>query len=45
MPDLNDKLAAAANSEVHRSAWQATNPQFGLNQGAVDMMTGGTLPE
>lgn len=45
MPDLNDKLAAAANSEVHRSAWQATNPQFGLNQGAVDVMTGGTLPE
>ena len=45
MSDLNDKLAAAANSEVHRSAWQATNPQFGLNQGAVDMMTGGTLPE
>lgn len=45
MPDINDKLAAAANSEVHRSGYQATSPKFGTNQGAVDMMTGGTLPQ
>ncbi len=45
MPDINDKLAAATNSEVHRSGYQATSPKFGTNQGAVDMMTGGTLPQ
>lgn len=45
MPDINSQLAAAANSEVHRSGWQATNPQFGTNQGATQMLTGGTLPQ
>lgn len=44
MADLNDKLSAAANSEVHRSSYQATSPQFGLNEQAMGMMTGGTLP-
>ena len=45
MADLNDKLAQAADSEVHRSAWQATNPQFGMNPAAIGTMTGGTLPQ
>lgn len=45
MADLNDKLAQAADSEVHRSAWQATNPQFGMNQAAIGTMTGGSLPQ
>ena len=44
MPDLNDKLAAAANSEVHRSSYQATSPQFGLDQQAMGTLLGGTLP-
>lgn len=45
MADLNDKLAQAADSEVHRSSWQATNPDFGMNKAAVGTMTGGALPQ
>lgn len=45
MADLNDKLSQAADSEVHRSAWQATNPQFGMNRAAIGTITGGTLPQ
>lgn len=45
MADLNDKLAQAADSEVHRSSWQATNPDFGVNKAAIGTMTGGALPQ
>ncbi|MCD7811963.1 MAG: hypothetical protein LUG91_08995 [Ruminococcus sp.] len=45
MVDINDKLAAAANSGVHRSSYQATSPKFGMNRPALGTITGGTLPE
>ena len=45
MADLNDVLAATADSAVHRSGYQATSPRFGLNKAALGVTTGGTLPQ
>lgn len=55
MADINDKLEQAsaelnndpakqANSAVHRSSYQATNPNFGIDEQALATLTGGSLP-
>ncbi len=55
MPDINNTLEAArarndvigqnARSAVARSSYQATSPDFGIDQQAVGTMLGGSLPE
>lgn len=43
--ELNSDPARRANSAVHRSGYQATSPNFGLDRDALATLTGGSLPE
>lgn len=53
MPDANNRMESAraqiandrkADEEVYRSGYQATSPQFGMDEVAIGTLTGGTLP-
>lgn len=43
MADMND-LLSQANSAVHRSSYQATNRDFGVNEQAISNMTAAPVP-
>ncbi len=42
--ELNNEPARQARSAVHRSSYQATSPEFGLNEQALATLTGGSVP-
>ena len=42
--ELNNEPARQARSAVHRSSYQATSPEFGLDEQALATLTGGSVP-
>lgn len=42
--ELNNDPARQARSAVHRSSYQATSPEFGVDEQALATLTGGSVP-